>query len=57
MSKCLILLVVCYFVVSFSYAAFNILTATANREIQVDKSGEFKIKFCAFIGLKIGLRI
>jgi hypothetical protein len=39
------------------FAAFNILTVTANREIQVDKSSEFKIKFWAFLGLKIGLRI
>ena len=39
------------------FAAFNILTGTANREIQVDKSSEFKIKIWPFLGLKIGLRI
>ena len=57
MSKSSILLVLSYFVFAFIFAAFNILTVTANREIQVDKSSVFKIKFWAFLGLKIGLRI
>ena len=57
MSKSSILLVLSYFVFASIFAAFNILTVTANREIQVDKSSVFKIKFWAFLGLKIGLRI